>query len=607
MKKNSQKKILLMGNTAIAIGAVDNGCTVAAAYPGTPSSEIVSSIARLKLERSLKIHVEWSVNEKAAYEVALSNSYMGCRSIVAMKQVGLNVAADPLMSSAYTGGIGGFIVVACDDPGPQSSQTEQDSRILAMLAKIPVLDPSSPQEAYAMVATALSLSEKFAVPVMLRPTTSVCHARQDIALVPADAPRRKSSFARNPQRWAATPKYRFKLHGELNRKLDEISVVSSLMPQLTNRRKSKQPYAVIASGVAYALASDALDALQLHDSIALIKIPMPYPLSSRALIKIINAYERLLVLEETYPVIELQLPERSSVWGRLNGFVPREGELTPDSVHTMLSSLLHNKKIFSAEHARPAGQRPSLCPGCPHRAAFFSIKKALPKALFPGDIGCYTLGINLGAVDTCLCMGASINQAAGFYHSFAATGSERSPIVATIGDSTFFHSGVSALINSVYTDARFILVILDNSTTAMTGNQPTAATGQLADGTRGKCVSIEQVVKGCGIEFLRIVDPYDIALMIKTVQEAEPYTRQHDGGIAVIIARHPCVMLAGIQNRYSVSISSECTGCQYCVTHFECPALSAGDGHVTVNQLVCNGCGTCVSVCPIQAITLSQR
>jgi indolepyruvate ferredoxin oxidoreductase alpha subunit len=255
---------------------------------------------------------------------------------------------------------------------------------------------------------------------------------------------------------------------------------------------------------------------------------------------------------------------------------------------------------------KSGGQRPSLCPGCPHRATYFAIKKALPKAIYPGDIGCYTLGINLGAVDTCLCMGASINQAAGFYHSFKSTGSEAKPIVATIGDSTFIHSGITALINAVYNDARFILVILDNSTTAMTGNQPTAATGVRADGTSGSGINVTKLLEGCGIKYLKTIDSYNVSEIITELKEADHYTRSQEGGIAVIISRHPCLVGNKRQKTISVRITEACTGCNYCITNFECPALVPENARVTINQALCSGCGVCMHVCPVHAIKVDE-
>jgi len=592
-----------MGNEALALGVVENGCSVATAYPGTPSSEILSSITRFKKENDTKIHTEWSINEKAAFEVALSNSYMGGRSTVSMKQVGLNVALDPLMSASYTGVIGGFIVVSADDPGPHSSQTEQDSRFVAMLAKIPVLDPASPRDAYEMVEIAFELSEKYSIPVMLRPTTRVCHARQNITPGKISTGKKKTKFTKDANRWAATPKFRYILHKELNKKLHAVSTAPAVQPVLYKSPKKRPELCILSSGVAYSHVLDILNDLNIHEHVALYKIPMPYPLPNTFLSAITKKYKKILVVEETYPVIELQIPDRRSVDGKLNGKVPQEGELSPDTLYPIIAKFL----AVSARKlpgAKAGGQRPSLCPGCSHRASYFAIRKAFPNAIYTGDIGCYTLGINLGAVDTCLCMGASVNQAAGFYQSFKVNGSEGNTVIATIGDSTFLHSGIPALINAVYNDARFILVILDNSTTAMTGNQPTAATGILPDGSSGKSVHLEKIIEGCGIKYLKTVDPYDIPALITTLKEADIVTRGNDGGISVVIARHPCLMNMKSKGKKKVIVTQDCTGCRYCITNFECPALEETDKRVEINQLLCSKCGVCIHVCPLKAIKI---
>ena len=590
-----------MGNEAIALGIIENGCNMASSYPGTPASEILSSIAQYRDAYGVKMHVEWSVNEKAAFEVALANSYSGCRSAVSMKQVGLNVALDSLMSSAYTGVVGGFLLVSADDPGPHSSQTEQDSRFIAMLAKIPVLDPCSPREAHDFIATAYELSEKYEIPVLLRPTTRVCHARQNVASGKLLKNKRKAMFSKDPARWAATPKFRLTLHKDLNKKLSLIASEKKLQPFFYKKSTSSRNNCIIASGVAYSYVLDFLTEHHLLDKVALCKVPMPYPLPDNFLKSITTKFKKILVIEETYPVIELQIPDRRNVTGRLSGHVPNAGEITPDIIYPVVNKFLniHGKPL---KQAKAGGQRPSLCAGCPHRATYFSIKKALPKAIYAGDIGCYTLGINLGAVDTCLCMGASINQAAGFFHSFKSTGSEAKPIVASIGDSTFIHSGITALINAVYNGARFILVILDNSTTAMTGNQPTAATGLRADGTSGSGLQLDKLLEGCGVTYIKTIDSYDVQGIISTLKDADAYTRSQNGGIAVIISKHPCLIGSKHKKTITVTVGENCTGCRYCITNFECPALVHESKKVFINPVLCSGCGVCVHVCPVHAI-----
>jgi indolepyruvate ferredoxin oxidoreductase alpha subunit len=595
MKAMRSGATVLMGNEAMAWGVIEGGATMATSYPGTPASEILETVIRIKDEYQLDIHTEWSVNEKVAFETALTNSYLGRRSAVMMKQMGLNVALDPLMSAAYTGVRGGFVLIAADDPGPYSSQTEQDSRYLATFAKIPVFDPSSPQEAKEMVKRAFELSEEYEMPVMVRPTSWVCHARQGV-MINEDVTRNETpSFHKDPQRWAATPRFRYLLHKELNQKIKEIASRNHPTPPASPQGAE---LAVIASGVPFAYAADVIKAMGLEERVALYKIDLPYPLGGE-IDELVRTHAQTVILEEPSPVIELQLACREKARGRMDHTIPSEGEMTPDILAQLFATLLGEKGAV-AQVPPEAGRRPSLCPGCPHRAAFWALKKALPQGIYPGDIGCYTLGLNLKAVDTCLCMGASISQAAGMYHSFKQGGSDIPPIVATIGDSTFYHAGVTALINAVHQGACFGLLILDNGTVAMTGGQPTPA----GKGP-GRGISIEELVKGCGVDFMRIVDPYDVPLLIQLLQEADHYAREEEQGVAVIIARHPCLIYdkEGERIEGEIMIGEECDLCNVCTERFECPALQKGpDGRPLIVQNLCTNCGVCLHVCPHGAI-----
>ena len=406
------KKILL-GNEAIAQGLLENGCCFAASYPGTPASEILSSFVRMAKAAESPAMGEWSINEKVAFETALAVSYSGGRAAVSMKQVGLNVACDPFMSSAYTGVKGGFLVISADDPGPHSSQTEQDSRMMAMMAKVPVLDPSSPEEAKEMVQLGFQISEEFEIPVMIRPTTRVCHSRQVVAPGKIITPPTPSGFQKDPQRWAATPRYRFVLHEQLNQKIDAIAEKygEKAFIKILGGRNASQ--CILSSGVALAHAYDLLKGLSLEDQISLYQVKMPYPLNAKFIIEKITPYKDILVIEETDPVMEMQLALRDRVKGRMDGSIPPQGELIPDVLEKCICNFAG--KTGETRHA-PAGRprRPTLCPGCPHRAAFYAIRQTFPNGIYPSDIGCYTLGLNLGAVDTVLCMGAAVSQAAGF-------------------------------------------------------------------------------------------------------------------------------------------------------------------------------------------------
>ncbi len=606
-KKGIIGEVIMMGNEAIARGLLESGVQCATSYPGTPASEILESVIRFKNQEKVPIFAEWAINEKVAFETALAQTYLGRRAAVSMKQVGLNVAADPLMSAAYIGVKGGFVIIAADDPGPKSSQTEQDSRFQAFFAKIPVFDPSSPLEAKEMIPRAFALSEKYGIPVLIRPTTRVCHARQPIPLYPIPAPKKEAFFERNPGRWAATPGFRYILHKALNLKLEEIAREN---PSLKSWKKKDRPsaLAIVASGVPYALVHDVLLDTGKIREVDLFKIDQPYPLPVKDLKKFLKTYKTVLVLEETYPLIEMQLADGLKLKGRRDDSIPAEGELTPDIVHHLLARLL-NWKLKGEPLPEPKGRRPALCPGCPHRSAFWAIKKTFPKGIFPGDIGCYTLGMNMGVVDTCLCMGASITTATGLYQGYKASDQPIPPLVATIGDSTFFHAGIPALVHAVHQKARFILVILDNSTVAMTGGQPTPNLTTLSDGSPAQPIDLETMVKACGVTFLETVDPYDVQAMIRILKKAGEYIRQEDGGPAVIIARHPCLvygrhLLPQEKPGQVVLPEEDCDGCGICVTLFDCPAMvqKGKKQPVQILEEFCTHCGTCITVCPKKRI-----
>jgi indolepyruvate ferredoxin oxidoreductase alpha subunit len=531
------------------------------------------------------------------------------------------------MSAAYTGVTGGLVVIVADDPGPHSSQTEQDTRVYAFLAKVPVLDPRSPEEAREFTRAAFDLSERYQLPVIVRPTTRVCHARQDMVQEPFMHRPQKPLFARDPSRWAATPAFRFHLHVKLHEKIEQISqetawYPSSLSPHPRPWGHPAAPVAalsqhpgpaagggscVVASGVACAHAEEILAESGLLEKVELFSVPMPYPLPPRFRDQVLARFARVLVLEETYPLIELQFQNRDKVSGRLTGMVPNAGELLPETVEAILRRFL--RLPISAAPQTPAAtvRRPTLCAGCPHRAAFYAIKKVFPKGIYPSDIGCYTLGLNLGAVDTVLCMGAAISQASGFYHAFRDESEDPLPIVATIGDSTFLHAGIPALINAAAHNARFVLVILDNGSTAMTGNQPTVAAGRTLDGQPAPRIRIEELVQACGVSHVRQGDPYELKAFTELLADAGEHARADDGGIAVVIAEHPCLMDRSKPRRWprrEVRVNEKCTGCDFCVKQFECPALEPGrdKAPVRIDPTLCVGCGVCVDVCPHGAL-----
>jgi indolepyruvate ferredoxin oxidoreductase alpha subunit len=614
------KQEILLGNGAIALGLLEAGCQVVTSYPGTPSSEILPEVIRLVKSETLNTYVEWSTNEKVALDNAFAASITGKRTACCMKQVGLNVAADSLMSAAYLGTKGALVIISCDDPGPHSSQTEQDTRFMARLAKVPVLDPSTPEEARKMVGVAMDLSEELGIPVVLRPAIRICHARQSITYGDLKGNEKKGAFEKDPLRWAATPRFRLVLHRELNNKLREIGKKFDALSDHnfhTLEPGKKYPFGIISGGVPYAVVYDMLMDQDRKD-IPLLKIATPFPFPEGLAAIFMDACDRVLVLEETDTLIEYLLRDRKKVMGRLSGHVPQEGELVPQVIHRILNRTLKELNVeplkgevdsIVTELVNSLNlpvRKPTLCPGCPHRAAFFAIRKSEPKAIFTSDIGCYTLGLNLGVVDTCLDMGASITMASGFYHSFSQDGADQA-IVATIGDSTFFHSGTAGLLNAVYNGARFILVILDNLTTAMTGMQPTPSLGIRADGSEGKAVSLERIVAGCGVDFIDVVDPYDLKKMNEVLKKATEYVKEPEGGIAVVIARHPCLIAyreEAVPERKKVKITDNCAECNFCIDRFECPAIYHDQelGRTNINPQICSGCGVCLSICPKGAI-----
>jgi len=622
---------VLLGNGAVARGIVESGCRLFSAYPGTPSSEILPEVARFKAEEGADLWVEWATNEKAALEMAVAASYAGLRAAAAMKQVGLNVASDPLLSAAYLGVAGGLVIVVADDPGPHSSQTEQDTRLFAMVAKLPVFDPSTPREAMEMVGEAFRLSEEHRLPVIVRLTTRVCHAGQSIPCGEIPTFDGQAHFQKDPQRWAATPRFRYILHGELNEKLAAVreSFESSPLNYLSNGSISSPPdgggrgggqLGIIAGGACYAAVRELLFETGLVEQISLLKIGTPHPLPLKLAGDFVARHERVLVLEEPDFAIEVQLSDRGRVMGRLDGTVPSAGELTPEVVYQVLADVLARLEIAglppladSRLDELVAGlqlpiRKPRLCPGCPHRSSFFALRQVFgSRAIYPSDIGCYTLGSNQRAVDTVLDMGAAINVATGFYHALQQT--ENPPAVAaTIGDSTFIHSGLPALVNAVYTQARFVLVILDNETTAMTGFQPTAATGYLSDGSQGGRVPLLDMVQGCGVRFVRVVDPYDQEATQSAFEAARDFASDAEaGGVAVVIARRPCALRDPARVRVGRPIiADECDGCRYCLLNFECPAMLYDEvkKRVFIDERICVECGQCVHACHKGFITV---
>ena len=587
MAEESSRKYLL-GNDAIAHACLESGIDFVSGYPGTPSSEVID---RLRAQKDPAYYLEWSVNEKVAFENALAASWCGLRSIVTMKHVGLNVAADPLMTSSSTGTKGGFVILSADDPFAHSSQNEQDSRMYAKFAQIPCLDPASVQEAHDFIKNAWDISEKFALPVLFRPTTRICHSKSDVELGAPMPSERKGAFEKNPKQYVVVPAHTRPLHVELTKKQD--GVAKYLVDAGYNRAEIRGKKAVIAGGISASYVEEILP-----EDISFVKIGA-YPIDRKWLAEVVAQHEEILVVEELMPVIEeavLAAANGVAVHGKLDGTLPHEGEFSTALVAKALAAVGFAENTYP-ESPVPAEvpARPAiLCPGCLHRSVFYAMKKVFKDGIFPSDIGCYTLGLQLGAVDTTICMGASITVGSGIAHSV-----EGAEVVSTIGDSTFLHTGVNGLINAVYNNANQTVIILDNRITAMTGHQPNPNTGMTACGVESPKISLEEIARACGVKFVEAVDPYDLTHLLAVLKEAKERE-----GVKVIIAKQPCVIMnkrLGIKRSRYVVDSDRCLKCGACI-RYGCPALETDENGAARTTSLCTGCGVCADICPAGAI-----
>lgn len=585
----------LLGNAAIARGLLEAGVGLVAGYPGTPSSEIIETIVDLMGDS--KLHVEWSVNEKVALEVAAGASWAGRRAAATMKHVGLNVAADPFMTLAYLGVGAGLVVICADDPYCHSSQNEQDSRRYAQFAGIACLDPKNPAEAKEMAAYAFDLSEKFNIPVMLRPTTRVSHSRSDVEVGDILPPAGAGHFVKNPAQRVALPVHARPLHAQLLAKQERIEAELEGAPW--NRLVLRGKTGVIASGIAALYAEEAI--AELNEDISLLSLGT-YPLPGRMIRKMLEHVSRVMVIEELEPVVEEQIKILArtvtpglEILGKEDS-IPRQGELDILTVRNAIARMMKRPQRPAGKGPDPSilpPRPPSLCPGCGHRATYYAMKKAFGKnAIFPSDIGCYTMAVNMGTVDTCLCMGASITLASGIRH-----GGETEGICCSLGDSTFLHGGMTGLLNAAYNKARITVAILDNSTTAMTGHQPHPGTGVTVTGEPTVQVSLEALAIALGAGLVESVDPYQLDETIESFERARDYP-----GLSVIIARRPCVIKArkAGQRPRPLQVNDQCKGCKICID-FGCPAIEFEEERARINSL-CTGCGVCAAICPASAI-----
>lgn len=583
----------LLGNEAIAHACLESPVDFVCGYPGTPSSEVVD-ILRGRPERHY--YTEWSVNEKVALENALGAAWCGIRALCTMKHVGLNVAADPLMTSSYTGVTGGLVIMSADDPFAHSSQNEQDSRMYAKFARVPCFDPGTIQEAHDMVRDAFGFSEEMGLPVIFRPTTRICHSKGDVTIGDPRVSERTGQFNKDPRQYVVIPAHTRVLHKKLNEKQPNIK--KRLIELGYNKAEVRGRDAVIASGIAASYVSEIIPSTTSFAKIG------AYPIDEEWLKEFVRRHDRVLVIEELTPFVEeevLQVAGMIPVFGKKSGNAPFEGELSPVVVGRIMKSAGFATNIdFPEAHPAPdvPPRPPILCAGCMHRAAFYAIKKVFREGIFPSDIGCYTLGLQLGGVDTTICMGASITVASGIAHS-----GEKRDVVCTIGDSTFLHTGIQGLMNAVYNNATITVVILDNRITAMTGHQPNPSTGITACGVPVPPVSLESICRSCGVSFVETVDPYNLTLLVNALKEAKERP-----GVKVVIARHPCVISArraGVSRRPYEVDSEQCNGCGTCV-RFGCPAIEMAGETATITN-GCSGCSLCAQICPSGAIRTGGR
>ncbi len=574
----SEKKIML-GNEAIARGAYEAGVKVSAAYPGTPSTEISENIVKYKDV----IYAEWSPNEKVATEVAIGASISGVRAMCSMKHVGVNVASDPLYTISYGGVNGGLVLVAADDPGLYSSQNEQDTRCVARAAQVPVLEPSDSQEAKDMMKLAFELSEKYDTPMILRTTTRLSHS-QGLVTLEDRVEIEDKPYERNPAKFVMMPGNAKGRHIYVEKRLKQMAEDACTM-SINRAEYGDTSIGFIASGIAYQYVKE------VFPNASVLKLGLVHPLPRKLIEEFASKVDRLIVFEELEPVYEEQIKS----WG-----IPCEGKelftVQGEYSANMLREAVLKEKVETKAPAQVPARPPILCPGCPHRSSYYVLKKLGIHAA--GDIGCYTLGAvaPLNVVDTTVCMGASISTLHGMEK---AKGKDYiKNWVAVIGDSTFMHTGVNSLMNMVYNQGTGTVLILDNSTTGMTGHQDHAATGKTLQGDIVPAISIYKLCKSMGIENVVEVNAFDTAALEKTIKE-----EVSRDAVSVVIVCAPCALLKGqVFPNKCVALSEKCKKCGACLKP-GCPALTKNaDGTISIDETMCNGCGLCRQLCKFEAI-----
>jgi len=565
---------LLLGDQAIARGAWEAGVRVVTAYPGTPSTEITEAAAKYP-----EINTQWAPNEKVAMEVAYGAALTGARALVCMKHVGMNVAADPMFTAAYTGINAGFVIAVADDPAMHSSQNEQDSRYYARAAHLPILEPSDSQECKDFTKYAFALSEELDTPVILRITTRIAHARSIVAEGPREDIALKP-YEKNMAKYVMIPAMARKRHLEVEKR--EMSFAEAVNDSPLNTVELRDPaIGIITSGVAYQYVRDALP------DASILKLGIVYPLPMQTIADFAKQVKRLIVIEELEGLIETDI-KAAGIACEGKALTGIQGELT---VETIKNAVLGTPLPLVSQTDLP-GRPPTLCPGCPHRGIFYVLSKLKMRVM--GDIGCYTLASlpPLSAMDACLCMGASIGMASGAERAQGKEFSKKT--VAVIGDSTFIHSGVTGLIDAVYSKEAITVLILDNRITGMTGHQHHPATGFDIHGDPAPMLDIEALCRACGVEHIAVVDPLDLAETKRVILEET----QRDA-VSVIIARRACALID--KAKRPIYYTDGCKNCGACLK-VGCQAIERRGDHIEINAALCTGCGMCSQVCPFGAI-----
>ena len=607
LAENPGQKMLLLGNEAIARGAIEAGVAVASTYPGTPSSEI--SLQFFQVSQESNLYFEYSTNEKVAMEVAAAAANSGVRSMCVMKHVGVNVAADALMTLTYVGVKGGMIVLTADDPYMFSSQNEQDNRFYAKLSGLPMVEPSSVAEAKEMVGYAFEISEKLQEPVLFRTTTRVNHSTGIVTLGKINSPKTKGDFVKDPFNLVTVPAVSRKLHVKLLTNIEKAQELSEASPYNFSTGNGK--WGIVCNGVSYNYASDAIKELNIADKIRLLRVGFSHPMPEKIIKPFLKKCEKVLIIEEGEPYMEekvkafaqeegLSLPIR----GKTKDLFTRLYEFNPAQVRENIAKFFELpytpvEKTDLSDVPEVPQRPPNLCAGCSHRATYYAVKKAAEGlgTIYPTDIGCYTLGVlpPLSTADFLLCMGSSVGTGCGF-----STATDKK-VISFIGDSTFFHSGIPGLINAVFNNHNFTLVILDNSTTAMTGHQPHPGVDMKDFNLEGYGrVSIENVVRAIGVPHVAVIRPYRVNKSIETLKEAIDYP-----GVSVIISKEACTLYAQSLKKTRGKpfyINEKCKNHRDCVNELACPAFYTEGQKVFINADQCTGCSVCAQICPEKAI-----